>query len=69
MIENREPEKKKASAARLRANAKYDKKAYFKTLVRFPKDTEDIIRAAAGDSLNGFITAAVYEKIERMIKE
>jgi len=69
MEKKTEPEKKKASAARLRATAKYENKAYFKTLVRFPKEKEDIIRAAAGDSLNGFIVAAVCEKIERMIKE
>lgn len=58
-------EKKKASAARLRANAKWEKKSYFKTLVRFPMDKENEIRAAAGDSLNGFIVSAVYEKMER----
>ena len=63
------PEKKKASAARIRANDKYNKKAYFSALVRFPKDKEDIIRAAAGDSLNGFIVSAVLEKIERMVTE
>lgn len=59
------PEKKKVSAAQLRATAKYEKNAYFKTLVRFPASEEMKIRAAAGDSLNGFIVAAVREKIER----
>ena len=58
-------EKKKASAARLRANAKYEKKAYFRTLVRFQAEDEEMIRAAAGDSLNGFIVQAVLEKIAR----
>lgn len=58
-------EKKKVSAAQLRAVAKYEKKAYFKTLVRFPADKEKEIRAAAGDSLNGFIVSAVLEKINR----
>lgn len=62
-------EKKKISKAQLKATAKYQSKAYFSTLVRFPKDKENIIRAAAGDSLNGFIVAAVLEKIERTIKE
>jgi hypothetical protein len=52
-------EKRKASAAQMRATAKYEKNNYFKTLVRFPADKEDAIRAAAGDSLNGFIVAAV----------
>lgn len=62
------PIKKKASAAKVRANAKYDNKAYFKTLVRFPKDKEQTIRDAAGNSLNGFIVRAVLEKIERDTK-
>ena len=58
-------EKKKASAAQIRAIEKYQKANYFKTLVRFPINKEPEIRAAAGDSLNGFIVAAVLEKIER----
>jgi hypothetical protein len=58
-------EKKKASAARMRATAKYEKKAYFRTLVRFPINKEKEIRAAAGDSLNGYIVQAVLEKIAR----
>ena len=59
-------EKKKATAAHMRATAKWEKKAYFKPMVRFPKALEPRIRAAAGDSLNGFILAAVLEKLERM---
>lgn len=58
-------EKKKATAAQMRATAKYEKNNYFKTLVRFPKDKETSIRKAAGESLNGFIVSAVMEKIER----
>ena len=58
-------EKKKATAAHMKATAKYEKKAYFKTLVRFPAGKETEIRAAAGDSLNGFIVAAVLEKMAR----
>lgn len=58
-------EKKKVSAAQMRAIEKYQKNAYFKALVRFPKDKENAIRAAAGDSLNGFIVSAVLEKIEK----
>lgn len=57
--------KKKATAAHMRATAKYEKNNYFKTLVRFPKDKEEEIRAAAGNSLNGFIVSAVMEKMER----
>ena len=58
-------EKKKASAARIRANNKWNKKTYFQFLTRFPKQDEQKIREAAGDSLNGFIVSAVMEKIER----
>ena len=56
---------KKVTAAQLRATAKYQKKNYFKTLVRFPINKESAIRPAAGDSLNGFIVSAVLEKIAR----
>lgn len=59
-------EKKKVSAAQLKATAKWEKGHYFKTLVRFPAELEPEIRAAAGDSLNGFIVQAVKEKLERM---
>ena len=58
-------EKKKVSDAQKKATYKYEKKAYFKTLVRFPVDMETEIRNACGDSLNGFIVSAVREKIER----
>ena len=58
-------EKKKATAAQMRATAKYEKKAYFKTQIRFPKDLEPRIREAAGSSLNGFVVKAVLEKMER----
>lgn len=50
--------------AQKRANTKWEDKAYWKTLVRFPKDSEDAIRAAAGDSLNGFIVNAVLTAAE-----
>ena len=59
----------KASPARVRANRKYDDKAYFKTLVRFPKHMEAEIRAAAGESLNGYITRAVFAQMERDAQE
>jgi len=54
-----------ATEAHMRATAKYEQKAYFKTLVRFPAKDEEMIREAAGESLNGFIVRAVMEKIER----
>ena len=59
-------EEKKASAAHIRATAKYEEKAYFKTLVRFKKADEERIRSAAGDSLNGFITKCVLDRLEEI---
>lgn len=59
-------EKKKVSQAQMKATAEYEKKAYFKTLVRFPADKEEEIRKAAGDSLNRFIVNAVLEKTKKM---
>lgn len=58
-------EKKKVSKAQMKATAEYEKKAYFKTLVRFPAEYEEEIRKAASGSLNGFIVNAVMEKIEK----
>ena len=40
------------SKSQAKATAKYEKNNYFKTLVRFKKEDEERIRAAAGDSLN-----------------
>lgn len=51
------------SESQLRATKKYDKGHYFKKLVRFRKEDEEAIRAAAGNSLNGFIVDAVMEKV------
>ena len=60
------PEKKKVTEAQKRATAKYEKNAYFKTLVRFPAEKETAIRKAAGDSLNGFIVSAVLDAVAKM---
>ncbi len=57
-------EKKKASAAHMRATAKWEKENYDKVLVRFPKGTKEKI-TNTGNSLNGFIVSAVNEKLER----
>lgn len=57
------------SKAQARATKKYDNKAYFKSLVRFKKEDEERIRAAAGDSLNGFIVSAVLEKVQQIEQE
>jgi len=54
--------------ARKKANAKYEAKAYDKTLIRLPKGRLDEIRAHIepnGESLNGFIGRAISEAMER----
>ncbi len=56
------------TAARKKANAKYEAKAYDKTLIRLPKGRLDEIRAhiePTGESLNGFIGRAIQETMER----
>lgn len=57
------------SKAQARATVKYENKAYFKSLVRFKKEDEKRIRAAAGNSLNGFIVSAVLEKVQQIEQE
>lgn len=60
-----------ASNAKLKANHKYDAKAYDKYLLRIRKDgdlTKEVIDKAAadqGESLNQFILTAIRERIER----
>lgn len=53
--------------SQIRATKKYEDKSYFKTLVRFKKEDEEAIRAAAGKSLNGFIVEAVMEKVNASV--
>ena len=56
------------SKAQIKATAKYEAKAYDKTLIRLPKGRLDEIRAhiePAGESLNGFIGRAILEAMER----
>lgn len=57
-----------ATKAKIRATSKYEKKAYFKTLVRFKVEDEKRIREAAGESLNGFIVTTVMEKVQKIEK-
>ena len=56
-----------ASQAKIKANAKYDAKAYDKFLVRVSKGRKEAIQAradAVGQSLNGYVVQAVEERIE-----
>lgn len=56
------------SKAQQKAVAKYEAKAYDKTLIRLPKGRLDEIRAhiePAGESLNGFINRAIDHEMER----
>ena len=56
------------SEARKRANAKYNAKAYDKTMIRLYAGELDTIRNHAqqrGESLNGFIGRAIRETIQR----
>lgn len=55
-------EKKRATAAHMRATAKYERENYDKALIRFPRGTLDEIRST-GDSINGFTVKAVAEKL------
>lgn len=52
-----------ATKAHIKATTKYEKKAYFKTLVRFKKSDEEKIREAAAGNLNGFIVDCVLKAI------
>lgn len=57
---------KKATEAQMRATANYEKKAYDKVLVRFPKGTKERITATGQESVNGFIVSAILEKLDQM---
>lgn len=55
-------EKKKVSAAQMRATAKYEAANYDKVLVRLPKGTKDRI-TATGATVNGFINHLVLSAL------
>lgn len=54
------------SAARKRANAKYNAKAYDTILIRVKRGQKEIIQAkasAAGESINAYIVRALQERM------
>lgn len=58
--------------AQQKAVAKYESKAYDKTLIRMPKGYLSTIKTHAsthGETLNGFINRAITETVERDIEE
>lgn len=57
-------EKKKASAAHMRATAKYEQKAYDIINLRLPKGTKALI-TGLGATVNGYINRAVAAALER----
>ena len=59
---------RKNSEARIRANNKYNDKAYDRINVAVPKGQKDTIKAHAegrGESVNGFVNRAISETMER----
>lgn len=59
---------RKNSAARIKANNKYNDKAYDRINIVVPKGNKDKIKAHAeqhGESVNGFVNRAIAETLER----
>ena len=59
---------KKNSDARIRANNRYNDKAYDRINIAIPKGRKDEIKAHAeahGESVNAFVTRAIDETIQR----
>lgn len=55
------------SESQARAIKKYEKNNYFKALIRFKKEDEQRIRAAAGDnSLNKFVVEATLDRVRQI---
>ncbi len=58
----------KNSQARIKANNKYNAKAYDRINVAVPKGNKDKIKAHAeknGESINGFVNRAIDEAMQR----
>lgn len=59
---------RKNSEARIRANNKYNAKAYDRINIAIPKGQKDVIQAQAtaqGKSVNAYVVEAISEKLER----
>lgn len=59
---------RKNSEARIRANNKYNEKAYDRINIAVPKGHKEAIQAHAqskGESLNGFLNRAIDETMKR----
>ena len=54
------------SAAKMKANHKYDAKTYDQFTIRVKKTDMERVRQIIGDmSINGFINSAIREKVDR----
>lgn len=61
-------QERKNSEARIRANNKYNAKAYDRINIAIPKGKKEVIQlhaAAHGKSINGFVVEAIEEKLNR----
>lgn len=58
-------QKKKASAAHMRATAKYEAANYDRANIRFPKGTRERIRAH-GYTVNGFAVKMVLDGLKKL---
>lgn len=59
---------RKNSEARIKANNKYNDKAYDRINIAVPKGQKDTIKAhaeARGESVNGFVNRSISETMER----
>lgn len=59
---------RKNSEARIKANNRYNEKAYDRINIAVPKGRKDLIKAHAeskGESINGFVNRAIDETMER----
>lgn len=59
---------RKNSEARIKANNRYNEKAYDRINIAVPKGRKDLIKAhteSKGESINGFVNRAIDETMER----